>query len=44
MRIRFQDDADLDGRVLRRLRRVGPEVDIQTAAAAGLAAMKTQRS
>jgi Domain of unknown function (DUF5615) len=40
MRIRFQADADLDEPVLRGLRRVGPEVDIQTAAAAGLAAME----
>ena len=31
MRIRFQADADLDGRILRGLRRVGPEVDVQTA-------------
>src|SRR5215471_12094833 len=40
MRIRFQADADLDGRILRGLRRVGPEVDIQSAAAAGLVALE----
>lgn len=40
MRIRFQADADLDGRILRGLRRIGPEVDIQTAAEAGLAALE----
>lgn len=36
MRVRFQADADLDGRVIRGLKRVAPEVDIQTAADAGL--------
>jgi predicted nuclease of predicted toxin-antitoxin system len=36
MRVRFQADADLDGRILRGLRRAEPEVDIQTAADAGL--------
>jgi predicted nuclease of predicted toxin-antitoxin system len=36
MRVRFQADADLDGRILRGLRRAAPEVDIQTAADAGL--------
>ncbi len=36
MRVKFQADADLDGRILRGLRRAAPEVDIQTAAAAGL--------
>ena len=40
MRIRFQADADLDGRILRGLRRVAPEVDVQTAAEAGLAALE----
>jgi hypothetical protein len=34
MRVRFQADADLDGRILRGLRRAAPEVDIQTAAGA----------
>jgi hypothetical protein len=37
MRIKFQADADLDGRIIRGLRRVSPEVDIRTAAEAGLA-------
>src|SRR5215470_4156909 len=37
MRVRFQADADLDGRILRGLRRVAPEVDIRTSADAGLA-------
>ena len=36
MRIKFQADADLDGRVLRGLRRVAPEIDIQSAKAAGI--------
>jgi hypothetical protein len=36
MRVRFQADADLDGRVLRGLRRTAPEVDIRTAADARL--------
>ena len=36
MRVRFQADADLDGRVLRGLKRVAPEMDIRTAAEAGL--------
>lgn len=40
MRIRFQADADLDGRILRGLRRVGPEVDIRTAVEAGLATLE----
>jgi hypothetical protein len=40
MRIRFQADGDLDGRILRGLRRIGPELDVQTAAAAGLAALE----
>jgi predicted nuclease of predicted toxin-antitoxin system len=39
MRIRFQADADLDGRILRGLRRVAPEVDVRTASEAGLAAL-----
>jgi predicted nuclease of predicted toxin-antitoxin system len=37
MRVRFQADADLDGRIVRGLRRVAPEIDIRTAADAGLA-------
>lgn len=36
MRVRFQADADLDGRVLRGMRRTAPEIDIRTAADAGL--------
>ena len=36
MKVRFQADADLDGRVLRGLRRAAPEIDIRAAAGAGL--------
>jgi len=36
MRVKFQADADLDGRVLRGLRRAAPEIDIRTAADAAL--------
>jgi uncharacterized protein DUF5615 len=36
MRVRFQADADLDGRVLRGLRRAAPEIDMRTAIEAGL--------
>jgi len=36
MRVRFQADADLDGRILRGLRRATPEIDIRTAADAAL--------
>jgi predicted nuclease of predicted toxin-antitoxin system len=36
MRVRFQADADLDGRVLRGLRRAEPGVDIRTATDAAL--------
>ncbi len=36
MRVKFQADADLDGRILRGLRRVAPEIDILAAADAGL--------
>jgi len=39
MKVRFQADADLDGRVLRGLRRAAPELDIRTAAALGLASL-----
>ncbi len=35
MRVRFQADADLDGRVLRGLPRAEPEIDIRTATEAG---------
>ena len=37
MKVRFQADADLDGRVLRGLRRVAPEIDVRSAADAHLA-------
>ncbi len=40
MRVRFQADADLDGRILRGLRRTAPEIDIRTAADAGLDGLK----
>ena len=40
MQIRFQADADLDGRILRGLRRIAPGIDIQTAASAGLPSVK----
>jgi len=36
MRVKFQADADLDGRILPGLRRTAPEIDIRTAADAGL--------
>jgi hypothetical protein len=36
MRVRFQADTDLDGRVLRGLKRTAPEIDIRTAIEAGL--------
>ena len=39
MKLRFQADADLDGRVFRGLRRAAPEIDIRSAADAGLAAL-----
>jgi predicted nuclease of predicted toxin-antitoxin system len=39
MRVRFQADADLDGRVIRGLRRVAPEVDVRTASDARLAGL-----
>jgi len=40
MRVRFQADADLDGRILRGLRRAASEIDIRTAADAALAGLK----
>jgi hypothetical protein len=40
VRVRFQADADLDGRVLRGLRRAAPEIDIRTAADAALAGLE----
>jgi hypothetical protein len=39
MRVRFQADADLDGRILRGLRRSAPEIDIRTAHDGGLAGL-----
>jgi Domain of unknown function (DUF5615) len=39
MRVRFQADADLDGRIVRGLRRAEPEIDIRTASEAGLAGL-----
>ena|SRR5579862_1863954 len=39
MRVRFQADTDLDGRILRGLRRIAPEIDIRTAVDAGLAGL-----
>jgi predicted nuclease of predicted toxin-antitoxin system len=40
MRVRFQADGDLDGRILRGLRRAAPEIDIRSAADAGLAGLQ----
>jgi hypothetical protein len=37
MKVRFQADADLDGRVLRGIRRAAPEIEIRSAADARLA-------
>ena len=42
MRVKFQADADLDGRVLRGLRRAAPEIDMRTATDAGLAGSDDQ--
>ena len=39
MRVRFQADADLDGRIIRGLRRVAPGIDIRTSVDAGLAGL-----
>jgi len=39
MRVRFQADADLDGRIIRGLRRIAPEIDIRSATDAGLAGL-----
>jgi hypothetical protein len=36
MRIRFQADADLDGRVIKALKRKAPEIDFRTARVGGL--------
>ena len=40
MRIIFQADADLDGRILRGLLRIAPELNMRAAAEAGLAAVE----
>src|ERR1700757_4069926 len=40
MRVKFQADADLDGRILRGLRRAAPETDIRTATDAALTGLK----
>src|ERR1700693_6095836 len=40
MRVRFQADADLDGRILRGLRRAVPEIDMRTADDAALEGLK----
>lgn len=39
MKVKFQADADLDGRIVRGLRRANREIDILTSAAAGLAGL-----
>ncbi len=36
MRVKFQADADLDGRILRGMKRTVPDIDFQTATQAGL--------
>ena len=43
MQVRFQADADLDGRILRGLRRTSPEIDIRTAADAALTRLGDQQ-
>jgi hypothetical protein len=40
MRIKFQADWDLDGRVIRGLRRIAPEIDLRTAADARLSGLE----
>jgi len=40
MRIKFQADADLDGRIVRGLKRRAQDIDIRTAADAGIAGLK----
>lgn len=40
MRIRFQADADLDGRVIRGLKRRSQDVDIRSSAQAGLTGLE----
>jgi hypothetical protein len=36
VRVRYQADVDLDGRIIRGLRRTAPEIEIRTATQAGL--------
>jgi len=40
MRVRFQVDADLDGRIVRGLKRIAPEIDIRTAVDAHLGGLE----
>jgi len=40
MRSKFQADADLDGRIVRGLKRKSRDVDIRTAATAGFAGLR----
>jgi hypothetical protein len=40
VRVRFQADADLDGRIVRGLRRASPEIDIRSALDASLAGLE----
>jgi hypothetical protein len=40
MRVRFQADADLDGRILRGLRRIAPGIDIRSAVDAALTGLE----
>src|SRR5688572_1068792 len=40
MRIRFQADADLDGRIIRGIKRRSKDIDIRTAASARLSGLK----
>ena len=44
MKIRFQADADLDGRIVRGLKRRAQDIDIRTAADAGIAGLKDPMS
>ena len=43
MRVKFQADADLDGRILRGLRRSSPEIDIRSASDAGFEGLSDPR-
>ncbi len=44
MRIRFQADADLDGRIVRGLKRRAQDIDIRTATDVGIARLKDPMS